>query len=134
MCEGIPRCHGLALLGTLGDVMVDTKKVHKRTLSPQDVQQFLGIVEIHPVKFDGKVWVLGAGRRSGASLVYARAKVESLDMKVEENMMSLKFRTWMSGSGTPSPKDHIDRMCSEFWNDIENAVSASRANQHPIEE
>ena len=36
--------------------MINT--VHKRSLSPAEVVQFLGIEEVHPVKFDRKVWCL----------------------------------------------------------------------------
>ena len=72
--------------------------MQKRMLTPQDVENFLGIAEIHPVRFDGKVWCMVGERPS----VYAWAKAESLEMKVEENMMSLKFRTWMSGTGLPN--------------------------------
>merc|ERR1712216_267056 len=93
--EGLPRCHALALLGSLGTVTADTKKFQKRTLSPEDVESLFGIAEVHPVKFDGKTLCFAGDR----PFVYAWAKVESLEVKVEENMTSFKFRTWMSGTG-----------------------------------
>merc|ERR1712125_43111 len=76
ICEGLPRSHALAFLGSLGTVVSDSKRVHKRTLSPQDVEQLLGIVDIHPVKFDGKVLCFAGQRPS----VYAWAKVESAEV------------------------------------------------------
>merc|ERR1712039_362810 len=96
--EGLPRHHSLSLLGSLGTTVSDTKKMQKRMLTPQEVENFLGISDIHPVKFDGKVLCMVGERPS----VYAWAKVESLEVKVEENMTSFKFRTWMSGSGFPN--------------------------------
>ena len=61
--------------------MNDSKKMHKRTLSPHDVEQLLGIVDIHPLKSDGKVLCFAGQRPS----VYAWAKVESAEVKVEDD-------------------------------------------------
>ena len=57
VCEGISSCDALALLGTLGNSS-GSARIHKRSLSPAEVVQFLGIEEVHPVKFDRKVWCL----------------------------------------------------------------------------
>ena len=112
VAEGVSRGQALAILGSLGTITSDTKKMQKRTLSPHEVEQLLGIGDIHPVKFVGKTLCF-AGERPQ---VYAWAKVESLDVKIEENMMSLKFRTYMSGSGFPnaegkcvSPEERLAR-------------------------
>jgi len=96
--EGLPRSQALDFIGSLGTILSDSKKMQKRLLSGMEVEQLLGISEIHPVKFDGKTWCL-AGERP---FVYVWAKVDSLEIKIEESLMSLKFRTFMSGSGLPN--------------------------------
>lgn len=102
VCEGIGRSVSLALLGDLGTITSDTR-VHKRRLSPGDVAQLLGIEEIHPVKYDGKTSIDGIECMAGERpYVYAWAKVDCLEIKVEDAMMSLKFRTYSSGYGTPN--------------------------------
>jgi hypothetical protein len=42
--DGLPRRHALALPGSLGTITADTKKVQKRTLSAEEVEQLLSTV------------------------------------------------------------------------------------------
>jgi hypothetical protein len=106
VCEGISRSDALALLGNVGSITANSARAQKRMLGPQDVAQLLGIDEVHPVKFDGKVWCLAGQRPS----VYAWARVESLEIKVQDALMSLKFRTYMSGSGLPNAEGKCTSM------------------------
>merc|ERR1712039_421583 len=104
--EGIPREQALSLLGSLGTVKSDTKRMHKRILFSEDVRELLGIEEVHPVKFDGVTWCLAGETPS----VYAWARVESLEVKVEESLLSMKVRTYMSGSGIPDSSGHCPHL------------------------
>ena len=60
-----------------------------------------GYALVHPVAFDGKVWCFAGGPMPK---VYAWAGFESLEVKFEpsSSLLTLKFRTFMAGSGDPS--------------------------------
>ena len=96
--EGMPKAEALQLLGGVGTKVSSSKKMDKITLQPSEIAAWLGIEElVHPVKFDGKVWCF-AGQKPQ---VYAWAGFESLEVKVENHMMTLKFRTFMAKTGRP---------------------------------
>jgi hypothetical protein len=97
--EGMPKAEALQLLGDVGTKVSSTKKMDKISVSPPEIAAWLGIDEglVHPVKFDGKVWSFGGQKPK----VYAWAGFESLEVKVENNMITLKFRTYMAKTGRP---------------------------------
>ena len=105
--EGVPnKALALALLrGQERFQKSDTARMTRWVFEgPDAVTNWLGLERtIHPVAFDGKVWCL-AGQRPQ---VYAHAAVESLDVKFEPsaNLLTLKFRTFLAGSGFPGSFD-----------------------------
>jgi len=102
LTEGIAdKATALALLGDHGTVVSDSKKMHKRTMSPDEIVAWLGVEpRVHPVKFDGKVWCFAGGP---SPKVYAHAAYESLEVKYEPSslLLTLKFRTYLAGTGRP---------------------------------
>ena len=96
--EGMPRDEAVQLLGSVGTQLSSSKKMTKISVAPSEIPGWLGIEEmVHPVKFDGKVWCL-AGQRPQ---VYAWAAFESLEVKIEAHMITLKFRTYLGRTGRP---------------------------------
>ena len=86
------------MLGSVGTQLSSSKKMTKISVAPSEIPGWLGIEEmVHPVKFDGKVWCL-AGQRPQ---VYAWAAFESLEVKIEAHMITLKFRTYLGRTGRP---------------------------------
>ena len=81
----------------------DTSRMTKWSLtSDAAISRLLGCEKlIHPVAFDGKVWCFAGGPMPK---VYAWAGFESLEVKFEpsSSLLTLKFRTFMAGSGDPS--------------------------------
>ena len=83
----------------------DTKAMIKWKLTGMDVSRWFkddpNAIElyIHPVKFDGKVIALFGTKPK----VYAWAAFESVEAKYEKktNLLSLKVRTYMAGTGRP---------------------------------
>ena len=84
-------------------VKSDTSRMTKWSLtSDAAISRLLGCEKlIHPVAFDGKVWCFAGGPMPK---VYAWAGFESLEVKFEpsSSLLTLKFRTFMAGSGDPS--------------------------------
>ena len=105
--EGMPsKTVALKLLEGL-PMKSDTARLTRWLLDGDDtIAGWLGIEKlVHPVGFDGKVWCFG-----GASpKVYAWAGLESCEVKYEpaSNLLTLKVRTFMAGSGRP---EHAPRL------------------------
>mmetsp|Transcript_5491 Transcript_5491/g.11966 ORF Transcript_5491/g.11966 Transcript_5491/m.11966 type:complete len:805 (-) Transcript_5491:127-2541(-) len=84
----------------------DTKAMIKWKLSGMEVSNWFkndssGLLEhyIHPVKFDGKVICLFGSKPK----VYAWAGFDSVEVKFEKksNLLTLKIRTYLAGTGRP---------------------------------
>ena len=50
VCEGMSRETAIAMLGAVGVISSDTKKMQKRLLSHDDIVTLFGIRDVHPVK------------------------------------------------------------------------------------
>ncbi len=98
VAEGMPKAEALQLLGDVGTKISSTKKMDKISVAPSEIAAWLGIDQmVHPVKFDGKVWSFGGAKPK----VYAWAGFESLEIKIEDHMLTLKFRTFLAQTGRP---------------------------------
>lgn len=96
--EGMPKAEALVLLGSVGTQISSTARMDKISVAPSEIPAWLSIDKfVHPVKFDGKVWCF-AGQNPK---VYAWAGFESLEVKLEAHMMTLKFRTYQAMTGKP---------------------------------
>jgi hypothetical protein len=108
--EGVPtKALALALLrGQEAHQKSDTARMTRWVFeSGPTAASWLGIERtIHPVAFDGKVWCFAGQRPS----IYAHAGIESLEVKYElsANLLTLKFRTYLAGTGRPGCFDDDD--------------------------
>ena len=80
------------LLGSVGTKLSSTARMDKISVGLTSTDK-----HVHPVKFDGKVWCFGGQKPK----IYACAGFESLEVKVEAQMMTLKFRTFLATTGRP---------------------------------
>jgi hypothetical protein len=103
--ESLPNAEAArALFADTCNPSSDTARLTKWELSGTDISTWLGTSPfVHPVKFDGRVICA----RGSTPKIHAWAAYKQLQAKFEKKTghLTLKFQTYMAGSGLPNGSD-----------------------------